>query len=102
MNLIHNYHQYNKVKNFLIYQIFGYSNAGNELNNTKYDFSVCNEICIKSKIKKFKEVQFPIINRFIVSNEYNVCFIIDNTFSMSSLIDTIKAICHNLFVEIVK
>ena len=50
---------------------------------------------------KFKEIQVPIINRDNVSNEYNVCFIIDNTGSMESWINVIKDICSNLFGEIV-
>ena len=59
----------------------------------------------KSKIptaKRFKEIQAPIINRDIVSNEYNVCFIIDNTGSMGNWIQAIKDICNNLFKEITK
>ena len=42
------------------------------------------------------------INRDYVSNEYNVCFIIDNTGSMEHWINIIKNICINLFIEIVK
>ena len=42
------------------------------------------------------------INRDYVSNEYNVCFIIDNTGSMEKWINIIKNICSNLFTEIVK
>jgi hypothetical protein len=72
------------------------------INNTSYNSSESNKIKIKSKIKKYKEIQVPYISRDIVSDEYNVCFIIDNTGSMSSMIDGIKGICHNLFVEIVK
>ena len=42
------------------------------------------------------------INRKYVTNEYNICFIIDNTGSMSHLIESIKEICHNFFVKITK
>lgn len=42
------------------------------------------------------------INRDYVSNEYNVCFIIDNTGSKQKWINIIKNICNNLFIEIVK
>ena len=49
-----------------------------------------------------REIQVPIINRKYVSNEYNICFIIDNTGSMGNWINIIKEICHNLFVEITK
>ena len=77
-------------------------NGSLSINNTSYNSSECNKINIKSKIKKYKEIQVPYISRDIVSDEYNVCFIIDNTGSMSSMIDGIKGICHNLFVEIVK
>ena len=52
--------------------------------------------------KRFKEIQAPIINRDIVSNEYNVCFIIDNTSSMENWIQAVKDICNNLFREIKK
>ena len=45
-----------------------------------------------------EEIQAPII----VSQEYNVCFIIDNTKSMGSWINVIKDICNNLFKEITK
>ena len=49
-----------------------------------------------------EEIQVPIINRKFVTNEYNICFIIDNTGSMGSWINIIKEICHNLFVEVTK
>ena len=49
-----------------------------------------------------REIQVPMINRKYVSNEYNICFIIDNTASMGNWINIIKEICHNLFVEITK
>ena len=49
-----------------------------------------------------REIQVPMINRKYVSNEYNICFIIDNTGSMGSWINIIKEICHNLFVEVTK
>ena len=49
-----------------------------------------------------KEIQVPVINRKFVTNEYNICFIIDNTGSMGSWINIIKEICHDLFVEITK
>jgi len=48
------------------------------------------------------EIKVPIINRKFVSNEYDICFIIDNTGSMGNWINIIKEICHNLFVEITK
>ena len=47
-----------------------------------------------------KEIQVPVINRDYVTNEYNICFIIDNTGSMSSWINIIKEICHKFFIEI--
>ena len=47
-----------------------------------------------------EELQVPIVNRNYVSNEYNICFIIDNTGSMGSWINIIKDLCHNFFVEI--
>ena len=47
-----------------------------------------------------EEIQVPIVNRKYVSNEYNICFIIDNTGSMGSWINIIKELCHNFFVEI--
>ena len=47
-----------------------------------------------------EELQVPIVNRNYVSNEYNICFIIDNTGSMGSWIDIIKDLCHKFFVEI--
>ena len=50
--------------------------------------------------KVYKETQVPTVNRDYVSNEYNICFIIDNTGSMSSWIKVIKDICINLFNEI--
>ena len=49
-----------------------------------------------------KEIQVPVIYRKFVTNEYNICFIIDNTGSMGSWINIIKEICHNLFVEVTK
>ena len=60
-----------------------------------------NENIVIPTAPKFKEIQVPIINRDNVSNEYNVCFIIDNTGSMGSWIIVIKDICSNLFGEIV-
>ena len=54
-------------------------------------------ICNDEYLKKQKNlIQAPII----VSQEYNVCFIIDNTKSMGSWINVIKDICNNLFKEI--
>lgn len=59
----------------------------------------------KLKIPKaitYKEIQVPNINREYVSNDYNICFIIDNTGSMEKYINAVKSICINLFKEIVK
>jgi hypothetical protein len=64
-----------------------------------------NIIIEKSEVpvaKVYSEMQVPVINREYVSNEYNICFIIDNTGSMLSWIKVIKDICINLFKEIVK
>ena len=64
-----------------------------------------NNIIEKSEVpvaKVYSEIQVPVINREYVSNEYNICFIIDNTGSMLSWIKVIKDICINLFKEIVK
>ena len=52
--------------------------------------------------KAYKEIQAPIINREYISNDYNICFLIDNTGSMGSWINVIKDICKKLFEEIVK
>ena len=52
--------------------------------------------------KAYKEIQAPIINREYISNDYNICFLIDNTGSMGSWISVIKDICKKLFEEIVK
>ena len=49
---------------------------------------------------KAHEIQVPVVNRKYVTNEYNICFIIDNTGSMDQWINIIKDICHNFFVEI--
>ena len=46
------------------------------------------------------EIQVPEVNKDYVSNEYNICFIIDNTGSMDSWINIIKELCHKFFVEI--
>ena len=54
------------------------------------------------KAKSYKEIQVPVVDRNIVSNDYNICFIIDNTSSMSSWINIVKEICVELFSEIVK
>ena len=81
-------------------------------NNTgKILYLVCNNNYLKSKkkgknndmplIKIYKEIQVPSISRKIVSNEYDICFILDNTGSMSSWINSLKNICVNLFEEIV-
>ena len=71
-------------------------------------YIICNDKYLKQSNKeetpkglKKKEIQVPNIPRDLVSNEYNVCFIIDNTGSMGSWINVIKEICNNLFVEIV-
>ena len=64
-----------------------------------------NIIIEKSEVpvaKVYSEMQVPVINREYVSNEYNICFIIDNTGSMLSWINVIKDICINLFKEIVE
>ena len=58
-------------------------------------YIICNDEYLK-KSKKFIEIQAPIIE----SQEYNVCFIIDNTNSMGSWMNFIKDICNNLFKEI--
>ena len=52
--------------------------------------------------KTYKEIQVPNINREYVSNDYNICFIIDNTGSMGIWINPVKSICINLFNKIVK
>ena len=65
-----------------------------------------NLIVTENKIIPFAKVSNELIvskiNRDYVSNEYNVCFIIDNTGSMNIWINIIKNICSNLFTEIVK
>jgi hypothetical protein len=94
------------IENNNIKHINNISNINNEEKESDED-----KISIKHSIKlnfeiptaiKFKEIQAPIINRDNVSNEYNVCFIIDNTSSMGSWINVIKDICNNLFKEITK
>ena len=69
-----------------------------EENSIKQSINVNIEI---PTAQKFKEIQVKKINRDNVSNEYNVCFIVDNTGSMGSWINVIKDICKNLFGEIV-
>ena len=75
-------------------------------------YLICNNNYLKSKkrgknnddmsfVKVYKEIQVPTISRKIVSNEYDICFILDNTGSMRSWIDSLKNICVNLFKEIV-
>jgi len=74
-------------------------------------YLVCNNNYLKSKkkeknndmsfVKVYKEIQVPTISRRIVSNEYDICFILDNTFSMNNWIDSLKNICENLFEEII-
>lgn len=66
-----------------------------------------NNLLINDKLNihsgnKYKEIQVPKINRKYISNEYYICFIIDNTGSMSSWINAIKNICNELFIDIVK
>ena len=74
-------------------------------------YLICNNNYLKSKrkgknndissVKIYKEIQVPTITRKIVSNEYDICFILDNTGSMGSWIKSLKNICINLFEEIV-
>ena len=74
-------------------------------------YLICNNNYLKSKnkgknndisfTKVYKEIQVPTICRKIVSNEYDICFILDNTGSMNSWINSLKNICVNLFEEIV-
>ena len=66
-----------------------------------------NNLLINDKLNihngnKYKEIQVPKINRNYISNEYYICFIIDNTGSMISWINAIKNICNELFIDIVK
>ena len=70
-------------------------------------YLICNNNYIKSKkkditfTKVYKEIQVPSISRKIVSNEYNICFILDNTGSMENWINSLKNICVQLFEEVV-
>ena len=74
-------------------------------------YLICNTNYLKSKkkgknndltfVKIYKEIQVPTISRKIVSNEYDICFILDNTISMSSWINSLKNICVHIFEEIV-
>ena len=54
------------------------------------------------KAKISREIVSEKINRDYVTNEYNVCFLIDNTGSMRKWINIVKSLCNNLFTEIVK
>ena len=77
-------------------------------------YLVCNEAYLKKSknnvitnkkievpiAKVYNEIQVPVIDRKYVSNEYNICFIIDNTGSMSNWIKAIKDICIDLFRQI--
>ena len=75
----------------------------NNINNINNEEDIESDEDKKSSIptaKRFKEIQAPSINRDIVSNEYNVCFIIDNTSSMGNWMQVIKDICNNLFKDI--
>lgn len=59
----------------------------------------------KNKIpiaKIYREIQVKKIDRKFVTNEYNVCFIIDNTSSMGDWIDIIKNICNDIFEKIIE
>ena len=67
-----------------------------------YEYFTKIKIDIQPIGKISNEIQVPVINRNYVTNEYNICFIIDNTGSMSDLIYSIKEICHNFFVKITK
>ena len=74
-------------------------------------YLICNNNFLKCKKKEkyhdipftkvYKEIQVSSISRKIVSNEYDICFIIDNTGSMQEWINSLKNICVNLFEEVV-